>query len=229
MSYRTILQHPNRNLRKKSTPVDFAEDDVSSIVKDLIDTLEVQSGAGLAAPQIGIHKRAIIIQPASFNTDNPDPHPDREKFMILINPVLELTEETTKWTEACLSVPFGKATVERSTGCNVTYQTSEGETKTILLDWPLSGALQHENDHLDGKLYIDRISSFSREMIVKKITKSNKIKARALEEKKQEEILDLHGPAALRKYKDQKKSGSKKKRPPRKKIKKSFGKRKKKK
>ena len=230
MANKRILQYPSSQLRKKSLPVDFETDDVEGIVRDLIDTLEVHNGAGLASPQIGCHKRVLLLHPAAFDEENPDPLPGREKYMAMVNPEMTLSKETVRWPEACLSVPLGQGSVERSKTCDVKYWTWDGEEKNMTLEWPLSSALQHEYDHLDGKLYIDRLSSFSRNSIIKKIKKHAKSEERKRELKKQEEILDLYGEAALRKYRaEKKKGGTKKKRPVKKKNKKSYGKNKRKK
>ena len=169
MSNKPILQYPDPKLRQKSLPVNFQEDNVEEIVRDLVDTLEVKSGAGLASPQISCFKRAIIINPAAFNVENPDPLPGREKFWALINPEFILSEEKVRWPEACLSVADSKGTVERSKTCELKYWTFDGIEKSMTVEWPLSAAIQHECDHLDGTLYIDRLSSFSRHSIIKKI------------------------------------------------------------
>ena len=230
MSNKKILQYPNPLLRRKSEPVDFESDDVEGIVRDLVDTLEVQNGAGLASPQIGCHKRVLLLHPAAFDEENPDPLPGRDKYMAMVNPQMKLSKETVRWPEACLSVPFGRGSVERSKTCEVKYWTWDGVEKDLTLEWPLSSALQHEYDHLDGKLYIDRLSSFARQTIIKKIRKHNKAQEKKRELEKEQEILDLQGPAALRQYRAQKKSGStKKKRPIRKRNKKNYGKNKRKK
>ena len=228
MSNRPVLQYPDPKLRRKASLVDFEQDDVEQIVRDLIDTLEVQSGAGLAATQIDCTKRAVVIDPSAFDAENPDPLPGREKFWALINPSFTLSKETEKWTEACLSVAGFKGTVERSRTCELKYWTFDGVEKSLTVDWPLSGALQHECDHLDGVLYIDRLSSFSRHSIVKKIKKRARIAKQEAERAREEEILDLYGPAALREHRKQKKAGTLKKRKPRVKVKKNFGKTKKK-
>ena len=231
MAFKKILQFPNPRLRRVSSDVDFAIDNVDEIVTDLVDTLDVATGAGLAAPQIGYEKNVVIIHPKAFGEENPDPYPQRDKFMVLVNPKMTLSEEEVRWPEACLSVPLGQGYVMRSETCDVSYRTWDGQEKTLALKWPLSAALQHECDHLDGKLFIDRVSRFSRDSIVKKITKLNKEKKRAAERKKEEEIFDLYGEAGLRDYRKRKaqKNGSTKKKLLRKKKKpKTYGRKKKK-
>lgn len=228
MSNKPILQYPDPKLRQKSLPINFEKDNVEDIVRDLVDTLEIQSGAGLASPQINCFKRAIIINPSAFNVENPDPLPGREKFWALINPEFVLSKETVRWPEACLSVEGSQGAVERSKTCELKYLTFDGIEKSMTVEWPLSAAIQHECDHLDGMLYIDRLSSFARHSIIKKIKKRARIARQEIERSKEEEILDLHGPAALREYRRQKKTGNLKKKKPRTRVKKTFGRTKKK-
>ena len=204
MAFKTILQYPSPRLRRVSTNIDFESEDPTQIVQDLLDTLDVTTGAGLAAPQIGYEKNIVILQPKTFGVDNPDPFPQREQFMVFINPEMQLSEKEVKWPEACLSVPLGQGNVSRSETCEVKYFDVSGNEKNMFLKWPLSAALQHECDHLEGRLFIDRVSRFTRESIVKKITKLNKKKAREAERKKEEEILDLYGEAGLRDYRKRK-------------------------
>lgn len=231
MANRRILQYPNPRLRRVSTDIDFNSEDPTQIVQDLLDTLDVSSGVGLAAPQIGYEKNIVILQPKAFGVDNPDPFPQREQFMVFINPEMILSENKVSWPEACLSVPLGQGNVSRSETCEVKYRDISGNEKLLSLKWPLSAALQHECDHLEGKLFIDRVSRFVRESITKKITKLNKKKAREAEQKKEEEIFDLYGEAGLRDYRKRKlaSKGNAKKKIPRKKKPKTFGRKKKKK
>ena len=231
MTYRKILQYPDPRLRRVSTDVNFSAEDPTEIVQDLLDTLDVATGAGLAAPQIGYEKNIVIIHPRVFGVENPDPYPGREQFMVLVNPKMTLSDKEVKWPEACLSVPLGQGSVTRSETCDVEYKDTAGNEKVLSLAWPLSAALQHECDHLAGKLFIDRLSRFTRETIVKKISKLKKKQERAEEQRKEEEIFDLYGPAGLRDYRKRKSShGATKKKPSqRKKKSKTFGRKKKKK
>ncbi len=231
MAFRKILQYPDSRLRRVSEDIDFEKDNAAEIVQDLVDTLDVATGAGLAAPQIGYEKNIVVIHPRVFGVENPDPYPARDQFMVLINPKISLSEKEVSWPEACLSVPLGQGNVSRSETCDVTYRDVSGNEKSLSLSWPLSAALQHECDHLTGKLFIDRLSRFSRDSIVKKITKLKKKQAREAEKRKEEEIFDLYGEAGLRDYRKQKaiRSGTKKKPIQRKKKPKTFGRKKKKK
>ena len=200
MPNRTILKYPNAQLKKKSIPVSDFDDTFKSEVKDLIDTLEVNRGAGLAAPQIGIQKRFLLIKPSAFDVENPDPIEDYPDYMLLVNPVVELSKEKIRWPEACLSVREKPMYVSRAKTTSVQYQTFTGESREITLDWPLSAALQHEYDHLDGVLYIDRIGSLAKSRLVKEQRKRDKVKRQMRLKEKEREILEEKGPAAARKW-----------------------------
>jgi len=213
MAFRKILVWPNPALKKKSEPVTSFDDSLKSLVLDLYDTLNVASGVGIAAPQIGIHQRVVLIDGNQCELTLPDPTIEKvpEHVLILINPELELSGPKHRWFEACLSVPDSKGQVERHQLVNLKYQTIEGEDKSIDLDWPIAGVLQHECDHLDGILYIDRMNRFSRDSICKKIRKRRKrtAEARRLIMKQEQEEIDAidgivrkapkHGPGKRKK------------------------------
>jgi len=175
MSFRNILTWPNPALKKVSVPVTDYNDELISLVRDMHDTLNVVTGVGLAAPQIGEHKRVVIIDMSQCNAENPvvtDGLP--ENILVMVNPQLKLSGPKHKWVEACLSVPDSRGHVERDQYVSATFNTVLGEEKTIETDWPTSGVLQHECDHLDGILYIDKMGRMSRDMLTKKITKKRK-------------------------------------------------------
>ena len=201
MANRTILQYPDPALKQKSTKVDIFDASFAQDVKDLIDTLDVNRGAGLAAPQVGIHKRFLLLNPSAFDKENPDPFEFNEKFMLVVNPVLELSKEKINWHEACLSVKEEPMQVVRSRYVTMQYQNIDGDKKSIDLDWPLSAAIQHEFDHLDGILYIDRISNLAKNRLAKARIKREKAKKLIRQQQKEQDILDTQGPTALRKYK----------------------------
>ncbi len=204
MANRTILKYPDPKLKRVSVPVETFDNDFAQEVKDLIDTLEVNRGAGLAAPQVGIQKRFLLINPSAFEKENPDPFEFNEKFLLMVNPVMSLSDEKINWPEACLSVNEEPMTVVRSRYASVTYQDLEGKEKSLDLDWPLSAALQHEYDHLDGTLYIDRISNLEKNRLAKARKKRERMKKALRQERLEQDILEEQGPAALRKYKMQK-------------------------
>ena len=114
-------------------------------------------GAGLAAPQIGVNKQVVVIKPSVFGIPNPDPSTRNDAFMVLINPVLENQGEEVTWKEGCLSLPGIDGKVTRKEITLVQYVSENGEDKRFIAEWPFSGGLQHECDHLDGKLFIHRM------------------------------------------------------------------------
>ena len=123
MANRRILTWPNSRLMKKSVPVESFDEDLHTLAGDLVDTLNVCMGAGLAAPQIGVHKRVVVIRCDSFGQENPDPYSRDEKFLILVNAEMQLSGEMISWKEACLSVPGFDGTVSRNSEASLKYQT----------------------------------------------------------------------------------------------------------
>ena len=203
MASRKILQYPDERLRVISDPVTVFGDALKSIVQDMVDTIEVQGGAGLAAPQIGVAQRVLVIKPKLFVEESPDVSYNSD-YWILINPVVRPRGAEQNWPEACLSVPVNSGNVLRQEECEVKYQRLDGSENTVTVKWPLSGAVQHENDHLNGILYVDRVGVMERSMIIRRIEKLNKHIGRLAEARKEEDILDLRGPRALAAYRAEK-------------------------
>ena len=154
--FRKILLWPNKKLRSSNTLIENI-DDAQELIKDLIDTCNVSMGAGLAAPQIGINKCAVVIKPKVFGIENPDPSEYNPDYMVLINPEWEPQGETITWKEACLSLPDIDGKVSRKENCLLKYTNGKGEEKRMIAEWPFSGGIQHECDHLEGKLFIHRM------------------------------------------------------------------------
>ena len=121
-------------------------------------------GAGLAAPQIGVQLRVMIVRCDSFDYIHPISDELHSGMLVLVNPELELSGKKMMWEESCLSVPGYRGEVKRSAFANVKYSTLDGREQEIKAAWPLSGALQHECDHLDGILYIDRNMNIKRKI-----------------------------------------------------------------
>ena len=105
MTYRRVLHYPNANLKLSSASVDTFDEELRLLVKDMIDTCNVENGVGLAAPQIGVKKRVVVIKPAAFNSENPEPNDYNGDYLVLVNPSLQISGETVSWKEGCLSVP----------------------------------------------------------------------------------------------------------------------------
>lgn len=182
MSYREVLVFPNKKLKMKSSPVVEFNDDIKLLAQDLVDTCNVANGIGLAAPQIGVQKRMLVIDCKKIGVETPEPYSSNEDYWVLVNPQLKLLGEEFEWTEACLSVPNVEYSVGRNTAVQVTYQNVDGAESTIELERPLSGVLQHECDHLDGVLYIDRLSRLKRGFLVKRMNKISRKQQKYLEQ-----------------------------------------------
>ncbi len=166
---REVLTHPNLKLKKESLPITKFDDDLKSLVNDLIDTCRVMFGAGLAAPQIGEHKRVVVIKPSSFKVDNPFPSSYNPEYLVMINPVIETSGEVIEWREGCLSIPGVEGRVKRKENCVVKFLDENGEMQTIEAGFPFAGGLQHEIDHLDGVLYINRMEKKKQRSLMWKI------------------------------------------------------------
>jgi len=167
-------------------------------LKDLYETFDVLSGYGLAAPQIGIHKRAIIVDLEKLGVKS------SAAKVTMVNPVLKTWGSKEKSTEACFSVPHVSAMVERDAFCSVTYCNTEGEECVLEVKGYASACLQHEVDHLDGTLYLQRLPNFRGSMLSNKSKKIEKKKSLARDaarlefEKEHMEIMGSSAPQKLR-------------------------------
>ena len=168
--------HPLKKISKKVDDIPGAK----QLVEDLIDTCNVNMGAGLAAPQIGVNERIVVIKPRVFGIENPTPSSYNSDYMVLINPELENTGEDRKWKEACLSIPGMSSSVVRQETTLLKYQDEEGNVHKMIVEWPFSGGVQHECDHLDGKLYIHRMPKNLSGLHVKNFFDKQKKQARKL-------------------------------------------------
>ena len=175
--YRNILEWPHPKLRKSAASVkDFGK--TSLLIQDLIDTLNVEGGVGLAAPQIGQMKRVFVVDFTRLPCENISPSTYNESFGVFINPVLKLTGEVKQCEEACLSVPYVSAKTPRNTEAHVTWYNESGEKQETVLTGYLSQIIQHENDHLDGTVYLQRLSPMKRTLLMEKMRKIKKKKHR---------------------------------------------------
>lgn len=171
MTYRKPLQYPHPNLKLSSSSVEEFDTSLRDLVNDMIDTCNVDLGVGLAAPQIGVRKRVVVIKPAAFNSENPEPDEYNQEYLVLVNPSLQISGESISWKEGCLSVRDVVGDVERKTEVYIRYDNIKGEEQEFECGWPFSGGLQHECDHLDGILFIDKMSRFKRNRLLKKAKK----------------------------------------------------------
>ena len=200
MTCRTILQWPNRQLSEKSTDCGEINDEIMSYVSDVVDTLRASFGVGLAAPQIGIKKRILAINTSVAKTENPYPQDQFDDHFVVVDPVIELNGHDFTWNEACLSVPYVSAPIKRKSLVKIKFTNLKGERVSLDLRMPMSGIVQHEYDHLDGVLFIDRAGKFFKDKLIKKLNKAKRLQKREAEESRRQVILETQGPAALRKY-----------------------------
>lgn len=157
---RKILTWPDPELKKKSAPVVVINDKIRELVKDMTETMYDAPGVGLAAPQLGVHQRVIIID-VSGKEEPPD-------LIVAINPVIVHAEGESYEEEGCLSVVKYAANVRRHASVVVKALNLEGEEKTYRAEELLSVAFQHEIDHLDGILFVDHLSPLKREIFKRK-------------------------------------------------------------
>ena len=164
MAVRVIHTWPDDVLRRKAAPVEDFGDELQRLVDDMLETMYAAPGIGLAAPQVGISKRLFVIDTSS------DTEPG--EVIVLANPELFEAEEEIEAEEGCLSVPDYSAKVKRARRVAVRGHNRHGHPVEVRGEELLARALQHEIDHLEGTLFIDRLSPFRREIAKKKLKKA---------------------------------------------------------
>ncbi|MFW5968572.1 MAG: peptide deformylase [Persicimonas sp.] len=179
MAIREIVLYPEARevLTTECEPVEEVDDEIKQLVDDLIETMYDANGVGLAAPQIGVTKRITVI-------DVSDPEAEEREPIVLINPEIIEEEGELTWEEGCLSFPGLYGDVERAAKVKVRALDRDGEPYEIEGEELLSVALQHEIDHLDGVLFIHRMSGLKRRMALKEY---KKIRARLAEQQDDQE------------------------------------------
>jgi peptide deformylase len=164
MSVKTILTEPNKLLRQISRSVDKVGDAERILMDDMLDTMYDAPGIGLAAIQIGVPKRIIVMD---IGRDE-----NKKEPRYFVNPVIKKkNEELAKYEEGCLSVPDQFAEIERPNSCEVEYLDYDGKKQLLKADGLLATCIQHEMDHLEGILFIDYLSKLKKSMIIKKLSK----------------------------------------------------------
>ncbi len=161
---REILTFPDPRLKEKSKPVTEVTDKIRSIMDEMLEVMYAAPGIGLAAPQVNIHKRIVVID-LSDEKDSP---------MFFINPEIIASSGTEEMEEGCLSVPDYTAIVERPSEVTVKALDREGNEFQLECDDLLAVCIQHEIDHLNGKLFVDYLSPLKRQMVRKKLEKLKK-------------------------------------------------------
>ena len=160
MPARKILRWPNLQLCRSAEAIEDIDDAVVELAQDLIDSMKAELGAGLAATQINVHRAMVVIAADYVSESTLEADPVCSDAIVLVNPKFEVqVEETFFWEEACLSVPEYSEVVERYQKIRLEYQNIAGVSIVRELGAPFSGIVQHEVDHLEGKLYLDRLPS----------------------------------------------------------------------
>jgi len=167
MALRKILTEPNVILRRKSIAVKKVDKDLQKLMNDMLETMYAAPGIGLAAIQIGVPKRIIILDIASKN--------EPKNPMYFINPeIIEKSTNSSTYEEGCLSVPGQFAEIDRPDSCHIKYLDYYGQVKELKAEGILATCIQHEMDHLEGILFIDYLSKLKKSMILKKLSKQKK-------------------------------------------------------
>lgn len=173
MALLEILTYPDPILKQVSEPVEEINSDVTALIQDLLETMYEAPGIGLAAPQVGQLKRVVVLD-LDYRSG------EERKPIVLVNPEIVFSEGEILFEEACLSVPEYSAEVKRSEKVKVKGLNEKGEDVEIEGEGLLSVALQHEIDHLDGILFVDRLGLVKRDIFKRKFKKSMKNKVAAI-------------------------------------------------
>jgi peptide deformylase len=174
MAILPIIVAPDPRLKLACAPVAQVDAGVARLMDDMLETMYAAPGIGLAAPQVGVHKRVLVI-----DTAKPDEEP---RPIVLANPELVATSEELKsWDEGCLSLPEHYAEVVRPSRVAVRYLDERNRKQEVEADGVLAVCLQHEMDHLDGILFVDHVSALKRNMILRKLRKAKKLGTLAAE------------------------------------------------
>ena len=167
MTLRKILTEPNKILREKSLIVEKVDKDLQKLMDDMLETMYAAPGIGLAAIQVGVPKRVIVLDiDSKEGPKNP---------MFFVNPeIIKKSDNNSTYEEGCLSVPGQFAEIDRPDKCHIKYLDYHGQSKEIKAEGMLATCIQHEMDHLEGILFIDYLSKLKKSMIIKKLSKQKK-------------------------------------------------------
>jgi peptide deformylase len=169
MARLNILHYPDPRLRKLALPVETVDDGVRALVADMLETMYAAPGIGLAATQVNVQKRVIVM----------DVSEDKNQPLVFINPTLLERDGESEMEEGCLSVPGYYETVRRAGRVRVSALDQDGEPFELDASGLLAVCVQHEMDHLDGKLFVDYLSALKRDRIRRKLEKQARLEARA--------------------------------------------------
>jgi len=175
MAILPILEVPDPRLKTVSTPVGNVDDDLRALIADMFETMYAAPGIGLAAIQVGVPKRVIVMDLQEEEDDEGKPIKAPRVF---INPeILDPSADQNSYTEGCLSVPDQFADVDRPATCRVKWLDEQGNAHDELFAGLLATCIQHEMDHLEGIVFLDHLSRLKRQMIMKKLEKARRIAA----------------------------------------------------
>ena len=172
MAIRTILEVPDPRLREISKPVDGVDGELRTLIADMFETMYAAPGIGLAAIQVGVPKRVLVIdlqEPAEEGGE-----PVRQPHVFINPEIVEHSDQEVPYTEGCLSVPDQYAEVDRPDRIRARWLDEDGTQRDETIEGLLAVCLQHEMDHLNGVLFIDHLSRLKRDMILKKLAKQRK-------------------------------------------------------
>jgi peptide deformylase len=183
MALLEVLKYPDPRLKKKSSPVEEVNEEIRKLISDMVETMGFENGIGLAATQVGVAKRVIVLDVPG---ERPEAGPEERRgdvkeekgyrrgdnLIALINPVMVEASGEIRFEEGCLSVPGVTEEVKRASNVVVKGLDREGEEVEIKADGLLAVALQHEIDHIDGMLFIDRLSRLKRDIVKRKLRKA---------------------------------------------------------
>ncbi len=173
MALRDIIIHPDPRLKKAADPVEAIDDEIRRLADDMLETMYDAPGIGLAAPQVGVLKRLLVMDCVKEEGASPRP-------MVLLNPeVTWSSEELNTYEEGCLSIPEQYADVTRPAEVEVSWLGLDGKAHSERFDGLWATCVQHEIDHLNGKLFIDYLTALKRQLITRKMVKLKREKARA--------------------------------------------------
>ena len=163
MAIRKILKFPDQDLRIKAKPVESFDDELKTLTDDMFETMHSVNGIGLAATQIGVAKQVAVI----------DISPEKNEPLVIVNPAIQILDpsKTEDYDEGCLSVPGFFEKISRPSDIKLTYQDLNGKKQEIKPEGLLTKVVQHELDHLNGRLFVDHISELKRRRIRNKIIK----------------------------------------------------------
>ncbi|TDL79857.1 peptide deformylase [Palleronia sediminis] len=173
MTLRPILLHPDPRLKTRAAFVETIDDDVRRLGEDMLETMYAAPGIGLAAPQVGVLSRVLVMDCVKEEGAAPRP-------MVLVNPAIEwASDELNTYEEGCLSIPEQFADVDRPAEVEVSWTALDGSAQRERFSGLWATCVQHEIDHLDGKLFIDYLKPLRRQMITRRMQKLKREKARA--------------------------------------------------